>query len=58
MMNLPYKERCLAIAMKWEYKFNTTSLSGEEHKAFHKDLEDNKVSALDVFKYMEDYCNI
>ena len=59
MMNLPYKERCLMIALKWENIFNSKHMTVEQHKEFHKDLEDNEIiNVFDVFKYMEDYCNI
>ena len=59
MMNLPYKERCLMIALKWENVFNSKHMTVKQHKEFHKDLEDNEIiNVFDIFKYMEDYCNI
>ena len=56
MMNLPYKERCLMIALKWENIFNSKHMTVEQHKEFHKDLEDNEIiNVFDVYAYMENY---
>lgn len=56
MMNLPYKERCLMIALKWENIFNSKYMTVEQHKEFHKDLEDNEIiNVFDVYAYMENY---
>jgi hypothetical protein len=47
------------IALKWENVFNSKHMTVEQHKEFHKDLKDNEIiNVFDVFKYIEDYCNI
>lgn len=51
-----YERKCMLVAANWEYKFNT-GMTDEDHQEFQKDCEFHKVGRLDVFAFMNDYCN-
>jgi hypothetical protein len=58
MMNLPYKERCLMIALKWENVFNSKHMTVEQHKEFHKDLKDNEIILLITKEETKEFDNV
>lgn len=56
MKKVKEKEK-IALAFKWEYKFNR-NMTEEDLRKFRKDCKKIGVTPLDIYPYMEDEYNI
>lgn len=56
-MNSVREEEKMALAFKWEYKFNH-NITDEDLKEFREECKKIGVTPLDIYPYMEDEGNI